>query len=428
VVCGPRTPLPGLEKRALFHLARGSQQALEMRPPVPLGSRGTLAPPLPRSPLGSLGPLAPPSLGPLALTLVLGLALPPRDANAAGSSLTLVAVDSEPKDGLKKPGSTELAAMRHDVEEHPDDRTKRVALVRGLIAARDLDGALREAQAWRAKDAYNLVAVRALGDVHMERGEKEDAERVYSAIVELLPSDADAQRALATLLKQRGDLPAAKARLDAALHARPDDARLNFELADIELRLGKNDDALARLTKVIDTKGTSDQIRYPAKQRLGQLYGELRRSAKASGDEAKAKDLGIKLDALELKGGAENDVHVYLTWDTDRTDVDLWVTTPSGEKVFYSHRVGKNGESLFDDVTSGYGPESFSAKKAEPGEYKIEVNYFSARRGAFPEARGEVVVVLDEGRATEKKQVLPYRLFAEKQTVTVAKVRVGGGR
>ncbi|MDB4937071.1 MAG: hypothetical protein JWP87_4043 [Labilithrix sp.] len=366
----------------------------------------------------------------LPVALLAASALPgfPGVAHASASSLTLVKLDSEPKDGLKKPTAAELAAMRHEIEEHPDDRTKRLALVRALVAARDLDGALAEAQAWRAKDAYNLVAVRALGDVHMERGEKEEAERVYSAIVELLPGDGDAQRALATLLKQRGDLPAALARLNAALQARPDDARLNFELADVELRLGKNDDALARLTKVVATKETSDQIRYPAKQRLGQLYGELRRSAKASGDETKAKALGSKLDALDLKGGAENDIHVYLTWDTDRTDVDLWVTTPSGEKVFYEHKQGHGGESLFDDVTNGYGPESFTAKSAAPGDYKIEVNYYSARRGAFPEARGEIVVVLDEGRATERKQVLPYRLFAEKQTVTVAKVRVGGGK
>ncbi len=364
----------------------------------------------------------------LALPVLVSVVAIPGRVSASGSALTIAPIDSEPKEGQKRASAAELAAMRRTIEEHPDDRAARVALVRALVASRDLDGALVEAKAWRAKDAYNLVAVRALGDVYMERGEKDDAERVYSAIVELLPGDGDAQRALATLLKQRGDLPAAKARLDAALQARPDDPRLLFELADVELRLGKNEDALGRLTKVVDTASTPDQIRYPAKQRLGQLFGELRRKAKASGDDNAAKELTTKLDALALKGGLENDIHVYLTWDTDRTDVDLWVTTPSGEKVFYSHKQAKNGESLFDDVTNGYGPETFTAKKAQPGDYKVEVNYYGARRGAFPEARGEIVIVLDEGRATERRRVLPYRLFAEKQTVTVAKVRVGGAQ
>jgi Flp pilus assembly protein TadD len=313
-------------------------------------------------------------------------------------SLTVTPVDSEPKEGQKKPSADELSAMRKDIQDHPDDRTKRLALVRGLLAAKELDGALAEAKAWRAKDAYNLVAVRALGDVYMERGEKDEAERVYSAIVELLPRDPDAQRALATLLKQRGDLGAAKARLAAALEARPDDARIMFELADVEMRLGKKDEAKARFEKILAMPNTSEQVKYPTKLRLDQMSGT----------------------------GEKNDVHVYLTWDTDRTDVDLWVITPSGEKVFYSHKKGKGGEALYDDVTTGYGPESFTAKNAQPGEYKVVVDYFSARRGPFPEARGEVVVVTDEGKPTEKKQVLPYRLYAEKQNVTVAKITVGG--
>lgn len=351
----------------------------------------------------------------LSLATILVASLPrAADASPPARAIALTPVASEPAEGRNAPSAEELAALRKDVADHPDDRTKRLALVRALVAAKDMDGALAEAKAWRAKDAYNLVAVRALGDVYMERGDKADAERVYSAIVELLPRDPDAQRALATLLKARGDLPAAKARLAAALDARPDDARLMFELADVEMRLGERDAARTRFEKIVNASETSEQIRHPAKQRLAQIYREM--------------GLTKELAALGLAGGIDNDVHVYLTWDTDRTDVDLWVLTPSGEKVFYGHKNGKGGEALFDDVTTGYGPESFTAKHAEPGEYTIVVDYFSAHRGPFPEARGEVVVVLDEGKPTEKKHVLPYRLFAEKQHVTVAKVRVGGSK
>jgi Flp pilus assembly protein TadD len=367
------------------------------------------------------------------LTAVAVVALATLPSAAASGSpepprqLRVVAVDSEPTD-VKRPTPEDRALLERDVREHPDDRTRRLALVRSLLAAKDLDGALTQAKAWRARDAYNLVAVRALGDVYMERGEKDDAERVYSAIVELLPREPDAQRALATLLKQRGDLEGADERLVAASDNRPGDPRLLFELADVELRLGRTDAATGRLEKVIAAGDTPEQIRYPAKQRLGQVLAEGRRTAKANGDDAAAKSLSSRIDALALKGGLENDVHVYLTWDTDRTDVDLWVTTPAGEKVFYGHRVGEGGEALYDDVTTGYGPESFTSRVARRGEYLVQVNYFSARRTAFPEARGEVVVVLDEGRAGESKAVLPYRLFAEKETVTVARIVVGGAK
>ena len=337
---------------------------------------------------------------PIVPFVLLFLACLSNPAQAGSSALALTPVDREPKEGQKAASPDELASLRKEVQVHPDDRTKRLALVRALGVSKDLDGALAEAKAWRAKDAYNLVAVRALGDVYMERGERENAERVYSAIVELLPRDPDAQRALATVLKQRGDLSAAKARLASALEARTDDARLMFELADVEMRLGEKDAARARLEKIVAAKETGEQIRYPAKQRLGQILGT----------------------------GEKNDIHAYLTWDTDRTDVDLWVITPSGEKVYYGHKKGKGGEALYDDVTTGYGPESFTAKTAHTGDYEIVVDYFSGRRGPLPEARGEVVVVLDEGRPTEQRHVLPYRLFAEKQHVTVAKVHVGGAK
>ncbi|MGD0677375.1 MAG: hypothetical protein ABSC94_18300 [Polyangiaceae bacterium] len=341
--------------------------------------------------------------------------------------LSVELLDSEPSEGVQRPTTADLARLGRDVEEHPDDRAKRLLLVRGLVGAKDMDGALAAAKAWRSKDAYNLVAVRALGDVYVERGAKEEAERVYSSIVELLPRDPDAERALATLLKQRGDLDAARGRLLVAVDERPGDSRLVFELADVELRLGHAESAMRRLEEVIAADETPEQIRYPAKQRLGQILGEARRNAEERGQSIEANELARRIDDLDLHGGLKNDVHIFLTWDTDRTDVDLWVTTPQGEKIFYSHRLGAGGEALFDDVTTGYGPESFTARNAQRGKYLVQVNYFSARRGPFPEARGEVVVVLNEGRKSESKHILPYRLFAEHQTVSVAKISVVGG-
>jgi hypothetical protein len=54
------------------------------------------------------------------------------------------------------------------------------------------------------------------------------------------------------------------------------------------------------------------------------------------------------------------------------------------------------------------------------------VNYFSPGRGNISEARGEVVVVLDEGKPSEQRHVLPYRLFNKEDTVTVARIEVKG--
>jgi tetratricopeptide (TPR) repeat protein len=354
----------------------------------------------------------------------------PVDAAPTSGSLVMkfVAKDRMPKEGREAPKPAELEAMRKAVADMPDDRGKRFALVRGLMAANQLDDALKEAQAWRAKDAYNLLVVRLLGDVYEARGEKEKAKRAYSAVVELLPKDAEAQRALATVLKEQGDLDGAYDRLLAATKLRPEDARLGFELSDVAQRLGHIDEAATRLEAIVSDATTPDLVRFPAKQRLAQIYGEKRRSALSSGNTTEAASLQKKIDALDLAGGSTNDLKVYLTWDVDRTDVDLWVTTPTGEKIYYEHKQGENGAALYGDVTNGYGPESFSAphvlKDGKKGKYVVQVNYFGTSRTAFTEARGEVVVVLHEGSANEEKHVLPYELFTPKQTVTVAEIEV----
>jgi tetratricopeptide (TPR) repeat protein len=343
---------------------------------------------------------------------------------ATAKTLDLIVKDSEPAEGRAKVEASKLAELAKGVDADPKNRQARFEHVRALMQNGKLEEALAAAKAWREKDAYNLVVVRLLGDIYTELGQTENATRTYSAVVELLPEDASAQRALASVLKQGGDVQGAYDRLKAAALIRPDDARLSFELADAAHRLGRLGEAEELFKAVVENDKTPTATRYPAKQRLAQVYGERRRAALKTGKKDQAAALMAQIDALDIKGGAINDIKVFLTWDTDRSDVDLWVTNPAGEKIFYSHKQGKFGGALFGDVTTGYGPESFTAKTAQPGTYKITVNYYSAGRSAFPEARGEVVVVLNEGRPDEKKTVLPYRLFKAKQTVTVAHVQV----
>ena len=355
--------------------------------------------------------------------ILAALAAAVTSASAAAPHLTLVAGDKEPvgtKDSIK---DADLARLREAVATAPKDRAARFALVRGLARAKQLEAALAAAKEWRAMDAYNLVVVRLIGDLYSELGLHEEARRVYSAVVELLPKDASAQRALASVLKQAGDLKGSYERLLDAAALAPKDRRLAFELADVANRLGELHEARDRFEQLVNDAETPEAVRYPAKQRLAQVYREL-----AQQESAQKPALDAQIKKLSLAGGTENDIKVYLTWDTDRSDVDLWVTNPAGERVFYGHKTGKFGEALYDDVTTGYGPESFTAPHAQGGEYLVQVNYFGAGRSNFSEARGEVVVVLDEGKPTEQKTVLPYRLYDVGQTVAVARIKVGGSK
>jgi tetratricopeptide (TPR) repeat protein len=364
--------------------------------------------------LAVLGATAvPPAKAPLTLTVA-----------AQATSITLVPKDAEPAEGRLDPGSVRLAELSKAVSANPADRQLRLELVQALVAARRPAEALEAAKEWRSHDAYNLVVVRTLGDLYAQLGDTAKARRTYSAVAELLASDVSAQRALASVLKQSGDLESAYARLQVCRRLEPNDQRTAFELADTAQRLGRTEEAAAQLAALVADAATPLALRYPAKQRLAQIWGGERRRALAAGDTAHAREISEAIDDLEVKGGIENDIKVYLTWDTDQSDVDLWVTTPSGERVYYGAKLASHGEALFDDVTTGYGPESFTAKSAAKGTYKVQVNYYRPRTGAFAEARGEVTVILGEGRERESRHVLPYRLFQRGQTVTVAEIEV----
>lgn len=102
--------------------------------------------------------------------LLLAFALATSAGVADARDLQLTEVDREVP--LSPPEKSELELFTQAVAANPKDRGARFALVRALMRARQFDAALREVNAWRAIDAYNLVVVRLLGDIYAEMGDK----------------------------------------------------------------------------------------------------------------------------------------------------------------------------------------------------------------------------------------------------------------
>lgn len=69
-------------------------------------------------------------------------------------------------------------------------------------------------------------------------------------------------------------------------------------------------------------------------------------------------------------------IRVVLTWDSDNSDMDLWVIDPNNEKTFYSNPLSAQGGKISDDFTGGYGPEVFWLKQPMKGEYTIKAHYY----------------------------------------------------
>jgi uncharacterized protein YfaP (DUF2135 family) len=120
------------------------------------------------------------------------------------------------------------------------------------------------------------------------------------------------------------------------------------------------------------------------------------------------------------------DVRIVMTWDTDQTDMDLWVLEPSGEKCFYSHNLTTIGGTISRDFTGGYGPEEYLVRRAMPGDYKVSANFYGSRSQTLTgPTTVQATVITDFGRAGEKRQALTLRLTEAKDVVEIGAVRFG---
>jgi hypothetical protein len=117
------------------------------------------------------------------------------------------------------------------------------------------------------------------------------------------------------------------------------------------------------------------------------------------------------------------DVRIVMTWSADNTDIDLWVTEPSGEKAFYQHNRTTIGGLVSCDFTQGYGPEEYMVRRAAHGMYKINANFYGSRSTRL---LGPVTVQVDVltnfGRANEQRKSLTLRLTEAKETFRIGEI------
>lgn len=118
------------------------------------------------------------------------------------------------------------------------------------------------------------------------------------------------------------------------------------------------------------------------------------------------------------------DIRVVIDWTSNENDIDLWVTDPNGDKCYYSYPTTRMGGKITSDFTRGYGPEEFSVRKAKPGTYKIEVNYYGDSRQSIT---GPVTVYATMythyGKPNEEKKQVAIQLTKGQKAVLVAELK-----
>lgn len=256
-------------------------------------------------------------------------------------------------------------------------------------------------------------------DFFSAKGDKETALQVLSNLVEMELENRSLLRTLGYKLRYLGDLDQAEFVFRKVAEMFREEPQSYRDLALVLAEKGDYQAAVDTLRKILTNPM---QERFTGVEQIA-LMEMNRLIAKA-----KAEGRPVNVDGLDpaFIKPVDTDLRVVINWDTDASDMDLWVTDPFKEKCFYSHNRTATGGMLSRDVTQGYGPEEFLIRKAKDGEYKIETHYYgSGSQKMLAPVTLYAEVYTDYGRPEEKRQTLFFRLEEKDQVVNVGKVAYG---
>jgi hypothetical protein len=276
----------------------------------------------------------------------------------------------------------------------------------------------------RERDPRNVATYLAEAKRRMAAKDSDGAVRALSSIVEEYPARSDALRLVGYRLIDLKQ-PAAAARLfDQVQRQRPFEPHSYRDLARSLEECGKF--GLAALQYEILMAGSwHTRFHQSIKTVALEEYARMMREA------LRRKDVSASLknhfgQRLARMNGAQSpsDLRVTISWNTDGTDVDLWVIEPDGTKCFYQHRQTQNGGQLSQDETQGYGPERYQIPHARPGIYTVLVHYFRANPNLLTgESHVQVAVTRKAGTPQETSERRTVILKRQDEQVEVCKVK-----
>lgn len=204
-----------------------------------------------------------------------------------------------------------------------------------------------------------------------KRGDKQKALLILSAMADLQIENADLYKTISYKLREWGDIDNALYITGKVLKWRPMDPQSHRDYALVLQDKGRYNEALEELYGILiqsysaEAANRDDGIEEILVMEINNLIKlQKNATAKVAVEKKLVADLPVN-------------IRVVINWNSQNTDIDLWVTDPNGEKCFYSNPATAIGGRLSNDFTGGYGPEQFLLKKALKGKYKIEADFYN---------------------------------------------------
>jgi hypothetical protein len=298
------------------------------------------------------------------------------------------------------------------------------------VPARPISGALLHRSdvppqylAMRDADPLDVAAYLTEAKRRAGAGDADGAVRVLSSVIEEHPGRGDALRLVGYRLLDLKQ-PGQAARLFAQVQRqRPFEPHSYRDLARSLEEAGRYGLAAVQYEALL--AGTwHGRFHESLKQVAREEYAAMMREAvrrHAVGPEL-ANLFGERLETFAADTKS-SDLRVTISWNTDDTDIDLWVIEPDGSKCFYQNRQTKSGGELSEDMTQGYGPERYRVASAAKGTYRVMVHYYRANPNLLAgETHVNVVVTRHAGTPQETTERHTVILKKAGEAVEVCRV------
>ena len=246
-----------------------------------------------------------------------------------------------------------------------------------------------------------------------ERGQAELALRVLSNLAEMNLENRAVLRVLANRLVQAGQAALAVPVFRRVLALAPHEPQSHRDLGLALAADGQHQAAVDALHEVVVRPW----------QRFPEI--ELIALAELNAIAATQKVDTTRIDP-RLVRNLPLDLRAVMTWDSDNTDIDLWVTDPNGEAAYYGNPLSYQGGRMSQDATGGYGPEEYALRFAKPGTYKVEAQFFGHRQQVVSNTTTiQLALSLRFGTREQSDRRVTLRLRDPKERVFVGEFEVG---
>ncbi|MEM9460119.1 MAG: AgmX/PglI C-terminal domain-containing protein [Myxococcota bacterium] len=283
------------------------------------------------------------------------------------------------------------------------------------------DQALTLALTWNEQAPGDILAHIALGEILEAQGKIQAAARAYGSLIDLFPARADLRRHAGSRLEALGGsaLWMAIDTYTQAVEQRPDHPSSHRMLAFALARVGRHEQAFEAI--VTGIKHDYPSGRFAGVDQILREDAALLTAAWLHAEPERATEIRQRAADARVGISTRASTRFVMTWETDSNDVDFHIRDGKSGHAYYASRDLPSGGTLYQDVTTGYGPECFTIKGTPTAfPYELDAHYYS--RGPMGYGMGALQIIEHDGNGQLYFEDRPYVIMKDGAEVDLGRL------